>query len=67
VPDAGNQRFNLIDANFLPPTLIPAQVGGEGFDGTFFTDGSWTRLSSEPLGPPLQQPVPALASRGSVG
>src|SRR4051794_27213837 len=60
VPAAGDQRFTLIDANFLPATLIPTQVGGEGFNGTFFTDGSWTRLSSQPLGPPLQQPVPAL-------
>jgi hypothetical protein len=66
-PAAGNQRFTLVDANFLPPTLIPTQVGGESFNGTFFTDGSWTRLSSQALGPPLQQPVPALASRGAVG
>jgi ABC-type branched-subunit amino acid transport system substrate-binding protein len=65
LPAAGNQRFNLIDANFLPPTLIPSQVGGESFNGTFFVDGSWTRLSSQPLGPPLQQPVPALVRGGA--
>ena len=67
VPAAGDQRFTLIDANFLPATLIPTQVGGEAFNGTFFTDGSWTRLTSQALGPPLQDPVPALASRGAVG
>jgi hypothetical protein len=69
---AGNQRFTLVDANFLPATLIPTQVGGESFNGTFFTDGSWTRLSSQALGPPLQQPVPAFAattasSTGGIG
>jgi hypothetical protein len=67
VPAAGNQRFTMLDANFLPATLIPTQVGGESFNGTFFTDGSWTRLSSQALGPPLQAPVPALASLGAVG
>jgi methionine-rich copper-binding protein CopC/putative copper export protein len=66
VPDAGNQRFTMVDANFLPATLIPTQVGGESFNGTFFTDGSWTRLSSQALGPPLQQPVPALAATGGT-
>lgn len=66
-PAAGNQRFTMVDANFLPPTLIPTQVGGESFNGTFFTDGSWTRLSSQALGPPLQAPVPSLVSRGTIG
>ena len=66
-PAAGNQRFTLVDASFLPATLIPTQVGGESFNGTFFTDGSWSRLSSQALGPPLQAPVPSLASRGATG
>jgi hypothetical protein len=55
-PDLGSQRFTLLGATFLSATLIPPSKGGESYSGTYFPDGAWSRLDSEPLGPPLDQP-----------
>jgi putative copper export protein len=55
-PDLGSQRFTLLGATFLSATLIPPSKGGESYSGTYFPDGAWARLDSEPLGPPLDQP-----------
>ena len=60
-PDAGSQRFELLGPNFLPSTLIPTSAGGESFNGSFFTDGAWQRLSTDLYGPPLTLPLPPLA------
>jgi hypothetical protein len=58
-PAAGNQRFAVVKGTFLPPTLVPASSGGETYAGTWFADGAWSRVS-DPVGPPLDHPVPAL-------
>jgi methionine-rich copper-binding protein CopC/putative copper export protein/ABC-type branched-subunit amino acid transport system substrate-binding protein len=57
---AGNQRFAVVKGTFLPPTLIPASSGGETYSGTWFPDGAWSRLTTAPIGPPLERPVPPL-------
>ncbi|MDX6646127.1 MAG: copper transport protein [Miltoncostaeaceae bacterium] len=56
-PAAGNQRFSFVRGNFLPPTLIPQSAGGESFNGTYFPDGTWARLTTTPAGPPFEHPV----------
>ncbi|MDX6582778.1 MAG: copper transport protein, partial [Solirubrobacterales bacterium] len=60
-PAAGSSRFEFLKANFLPPTLIPTSAGGESQSGDYFTDGTWSRVNADPLGPPFEQPVPPLA------
>ena len=34
--------------------------GGESYNGSYFTDGSWSRPTTQIFGPPLDQPVPPL-------
>jgi methionine-rich copper-binding protein CopC/putative copper export protein len=63
-PSYGSTQFLPIKAQFLPPTLVPTDKGGESFNGTFFTDGSWTAASTEPLGPSFEKPLPPLESGG---
>jgi hypothetical protein len=60
VPAAGSVRFTTLAGQFLAATLIPVSVGGESYNGTFFPDGAWTRVSTVLYGPPLGQPVPRL-------
>jgi len=60
----GAQRFVVLSPSFLPQTLVPTSAGGSAYDGTYFTDGAWTRVSGDPLGPPLEKPVPPLADAG---
>jgi hypothetical protein len=55
-PDLGSQRFTLLGVTFLSATLIPPSKGGESYSGTYFPDGAWSRLDSQPLGPPLDGP-----------
>ncbi|MFL5846044.1 MAG: copper resistance protein CopC [Solirubrobacteraceae bacterium] len=59
-PSAGSQRFTMLGASFLPPSLIPASAGGMTYNGTFLRDGAWTKLSTDVYGPPLDAPLPAL-------
>ncbi|UJA21055.1 ABC transporter substrate-binding protein [Thermoleophilia bacterium SCSIO 60948] len=63
-PGAGSQRFSVLKGTFLPPTLIPASRGGDTYNGSFFTDGTWTTVSAESLGPPLEDAAPSLAQNG---
>ena len=60
-PAAGSQRLIVIAPQFLPPTLIPTQLGGEAFNGNFFPDGSWINVGKL-YGPPFTSPVPALTA-----
>jgi ABC-type branched-subunit amino acid transport system substrate-binding protein len=58
-PAAGSQREIIIAPQFLPPTLIPVQLGGEAFNGDFFPDGTWINVGNL-YGPSLSKPVPPL-------
>jgi methionine-rich copper-binding protein CopC/putative copper export protein len=58
-PAAGSQRLIIIAPQFLPPTLIPVQIGGEAFNGDFFPDGTWINVGNL-YGPSLSKPVPGL-------
>ena len=55
-PATGSQLFSVFKGTFLPPTLIPSSAGGDTYNGTFFVDGDWSRLTQEPLGPELSKP-----------
>jgi hypothetical protein len=57
-PAAGSQLFNIIRGTFLPSTLVPQSAGGDSFNGIYFPDGSWTGITTKPLGTSFQQPVP---------
>ena len=57
---AGSQLFNILRGTFLPGTLIPQSAGGESFNGIYFPDGSWTGVTTKPLGPSFRQPVPPI-------
>jgi methionine-rich copper-binding protein CopC/putative copper export protein/ABC-type branched-subunit amino acid transport system substrate-binding protein len=58
-PSVGSQREIIIAPQFLPPTLIPVQIGGEAFNGDFFPDGTWINVGNL-YGPSLGKPVPPL-------
>ena len=58
-PAAGSVRFTALAPRFLASTLIPVSAGGESYDGSFFADGAWTRVSTELYGPSLDSPVPS--------
>ena len=56
-PATGSQQFSVFKGTFLPSNLIPTSVaGGQSYNGTFFVDGDWSRLTQEPLGPDLSKP-----------
>lgn len=49
-PGAGSPFAVALQPQFLAPTLIPAQAGGESQDTTYFPQGSWTITSGTALG-----------------
>lgn len=59
-PAAGGQRFGILGPTFLAATLVPPSAGGESYNGDFFADGAWRRLTSDLYGPSLAAPVPPL-------
>jgi putative copper export protein/methionine-rich copper-binding protein CopC len=55
-PALGSQRFTLLGATFLSTTLVPPSQGGTAYSGTYFPDGAWSPLFTQPTGPPLDGP-----------
>jgi hypothetical protein len=57
-PGAGSPFAVALQPQFLAPTLIPTQFGGQAKDSEYFPQGGWTVTSAVPLGlkPGLSQP-----------
>ncbi len=57
-PGAGSPFVVALQPQFLSPTLIPTQFGGQAKESEYFPQGSWTVTSAVPLGlaPGLAQP-----------
>lgn len=49
-PGLGSSSVVAVQPQFLGPTLVPAQAGGEAREPDFFPDGTWTVTSGRPLG-----------------
>jgi hypothetical protein len=59
-PAAGAQRLDVLEPTFLSSTLIPTSQGGESYSGQYFSDGAWTRPTTDLFGPSLRAPVAPL-------
>jgi methionine-rich copper-binding protein CopC/putative copper export protein len=49
-PGAGSPYAVALQPEFLSPTLVPTDIGGEASDTEYFPQGSWTVTSGVPLG-----------------
>ena len=50
LPGVGSPNVVALQPQFLSPTLVPTQFGGEAKDTVYFPQGSWTVTSGVPLG-----------------
>ncbi|MEY2516953.1 MAG: copper transport protein [bacterium] len=50
LPGAGSPNVVALQPQFLAPTLVPSQLGGETKASVYFPQGSWTVTSGVPLG-----------------
>jgi hypothetical protein len=60
-PGVGSPAVVALQPGFLSTTLVPAQLGGESQDTTYFPSGSWTVTSATPFGEKIGTTPPPLA------